>query len=142
MAFSREASIVAQTCAKVAGDLLRKADGTVNPDEFIALQDAIFNNTIQLAGAETVIEILEAIPNSAPRGGGGGGSYNRGGGGGQRATSDPNVPAADFIVQLPKHKGKTLAAVYAEDSQYVEWLASASNDPVLKAKAAEYMATV
>lgn len=142
----RDASIIAQSSGKDAAEMTSALIGAgviTDTNEIIQvytdLKTAVFNSTIALAGAESVVEKFEDADERPARrstGGGGGGYGNRGGGGG--GYSDD--AGAGVVIKFGKYQGKTIGQVYDEDPDYIEWLADKGNNQFLKNKAREFLA--
>lgn len=133
--YSTDASIISQTSAKVAADLI--VGGVASLDDFEELQLRIFNQITASAGAETLVEILEG---AKPRGGGR--SYTpRAPRSGGAYTPDPNVPSEDVIVNFGKYRGQTVGSILDTDQEYVEWLAENANHADVKSAAAAVLAS-
>jgi hypothetical protein len=133
LSFSVDASIIAQVSGKIAGDLV--VAGIVPLAEMGDVQRDIFNTTLSLAGAESVVEVIESVGTGARgnRGGGNSGG-NRGrssnGDGGQYANQAPG----DVVIKSGKHEGKTIADAAAEDPEWIEWARENLNNDFLRKK--------
>ena len=131
--YSTDASIIAQTSAKITAELV--IGGVVNLDEFADNASMVFNTIIGLAGAESLVEILE---NQSKRGGGGG-NYSRK----PKASyeSDPNLAPSDVVVNFGKFRGQTVGSILDQEPEYVEWLAQNANHADVKTAAAALVAS-
>lgn len=136
----RDRSIIAQNAGTTAANLIGSAvqAGTLAPAsldeltvEFEQLRLAVFNGTLELAGAEMVVETFSggggatepSFDQPAPSGGGGG--------------SKPN---ADVEVKIGKHKGKTIGQIAAEEPDWLEWAGQNLNNDWLKSRIREFLA--
>lgn len=137
--FSRQAAIMAQSSASTAAALMVQYSPDWDEAMFDELTTIIFNKVITLAGATSVLEVMEAEegwynkpePQRGARRGGGGG-----GGGRTNYPSDPRDTTVDF----GKHAGKSLGQLVEEDRSYVEWLADKARDSRMKEAAAAVLA--
>lgn len=58
--------------------------------------------------------------------------------GGEGGSADPG----EIVLNFGKHRGKTVAQAYAEDSGWVEWAADKANNQFVKRIANEFLAQV
>jgi len=141
MAFSKDRAIVAQNATGAAGAIvaaLLTNEDTVETalEMFNAVRTDIFEGSLALA--DGVIEGQETAPakrSSAPRRSGGGGRSSGGGG-----KSDD--AGAGVSLKFGKYQGQTISDVYADDPEYIEWLADTSNNEFIKGKCGEFLASV
>lgn len=148
--FSKDAAIIAQNAGTTSAALLERLNVSYDSVEdlladFDQVRDAVFQGSISLAGAETVLDVFEYSENDKSKSRGG---YNRGGsssgGGNRQATSDGGGGSnggapGDTELNFGKHRGKTISDVYDEDSEYVEWLAEKANSTFVKRQAREFL---
>lgn len=140
----RDRSIIAQNAGTTAANLVASAvaAGTLAPatiDELVStfddLRTQVFNGTLSLAGAQSVVESFEgggaptatsSAPTSAPAASGGG--------------SRPN---ADLEIKVGKYRGKTIGHVFDNEDEgdsYLEWMSQNINNDFLRAKVTEFLA--
>lgn len=139
MPLDKDRSIIAQSAGKDAAELVKAifVPGDANPEDVFQvyndLKTSIFNSTLALAAAESVVERFEGDEPAPARTSrpSSGGARRSGGGGGDAATLE---------VRSGKYAGRTLGDIYEEDPDYVEWLAEKSNNTFLKNKAREFLA--
>lgn len=123
----KDRSIIAQSAGKDAAELV-KASGPY-PDIAAAIEayqeakTAVFNSTLALAGAESIVQAVEGAGTATRQGEGGG-----------------NASVGSLVVNSGKHKGKTLDAINAEDPSWLTWAGANLNNPFLKGKVNEYLA--
>jgi hypothetical protein len=129
MAWSKDAAIIAQNSATVAAALVQRVviSDIDEFDEFLALFDKVrthvFEGSLALAGVTSPDEIPADTRNN--------------GGGGRRPASDPGAITVDMGT---KHKGKTIAAIYVEDPEYVSnFLADKCNNDFLRRNARAFL---
>lgn len=130
----KQRAIIAQNSATAAATIL--AGQPFDPAEFERVRTAIFNGSLALAngaGGTTPVERVQAAfpestveHTSAPQG--------RPQGGGEDLGS--------FVLKFGKHRNKTLDAIYAEDSSWLEWAAENSNNEYARRAISKYLATV
>ena len=128
--YSTDASIISQTAAKVAADLI--IGGVATLDDFQEVQTMVFNQIIASAGAETLVEIFE---NQSKRGGGNSGGFKS-----RSNAPREDVPAEDVVVNFGKYRGKTVSSILTDDAEYVQWLAENANHADVKAAAGTLLA--
>jgi hypothetical protein len=128
--YSTDASIISQTSAKIAAELI--TGGVATLGEFEEIQQRVFNQITAAAGAETLIEILEGSSKS----GGSGRSYTPRSSGGGSYTPKTDVAPSDVIVNFGKFRGQTVGSILDQDQEYVEWLAENANHADVKSAAA------
>lgn len=139
MSFTKEAAIIAQNSATAAAAIVAALvvqQGLTDVGEVNSIFDLvrtnIFNGSIALAGAESVVELMEATP--ATRGG----SQRRTGGGSRTDYSDQQP--GDVVIKGGKHAGKTIADVADEDPEWIEWAATNLNNDFLRKKVVAFQA--
>lgn len=150
--FSKEAAIIAQNAGTTAAALIERLNVTYDSVEdlvadFESIRSAVFNGTISLAGAETVIDVFEAGERNN-RGGFGGGNRNGGGAGGRYFSkgsqgggggNHPEDPG-DIVVNFGKHRGKTISSIADEDPEWLEWAADNCSNTFIKNKIKQFQA--
>jgi len=129
--YNKEFAIAAQNAATAAATLLSGTGAGI--DTFESVRTAIFNGTVALGGAESVIEAFEAGPAtvSAPE---------------VVSSYVPPAPsqvassgAGSVAFNGGKHQGKTIAQVHAEDASYIEWAADKMKNTFMQNKCREYL---
>lgn len=136
MAFSRDKSIQSQNAGTTAASLLStfvgSSDVDVDADEFLQVFDSfrkhVLDGTVEAAGGESPSsDTATQAPTSS------GGNF-----------SDPG----DVVFNGGKHKGKTIAQVFAEEQDsgagnrnYIQWVSDKSNNDFLKTRATEFLAS-
>src|SRR3546814_3493803 len=91
----KDRSIIAQSAGKDAAEITKALIGANIVDisdafqVYSDLKRDIFNDTLALAGAESVVQAFEGAPQSAPQNPYGGGQPQRAGGGGGGGNSGP-----------------------------------------------------
>lgn len=139
--FDRDMSIIAQnagsTAASIYNALLssRGQDQTFDPDEYEAIRLFVFQGTLELAGAETVVEKFEGTttPSTTP-------AVEHPDHPDTRHNPDSEAPYADTVVKFGKHRGKTIAKIDEEDRGWLEWCAGNSNNDFVKKATERYLA--
>ena len=131
MAYLKEYAIAAQNAGSTAATLYASlvAAGQVTgfqPETYNEIRKAVFNGTLNLAGAETIVEGLESppterFPSDAPAG-----------------TPGRQNPA-NVVINFGRHRNKTIGDVDVEDHDYIEWLAESSNNDFIKRVAREFL---
>lgn len=132
MAFNKDAVIVAQNAtapsvALTAAIIAANPDKATTTDSALRLFDEvhthIFNHSMLLGGVENAVEFLNAKPapqSSGPRG----------------TTRPSSAPGSrnpgDTVVNMGKHKGKTIAAIHEEAPDYLTWLVDKGNNDFLR----------
>lgn len=133
----RDKSIIAQNAGTTAANLIASAvsAGTLAPatvDELVEVFDSVrtsvFNGTLALAGAQSVVESFE------------GGSASSAPAASEHPTGGGPRPHADVEIKFGKFRGKTIAQAHAADADYVEWLATECNNDFLKSRVREFLA--
>lgn len=133
MPYNKEFAIAAQNAATAAATLYSGTGITV--EQFEEVRTAIFNGTVGLAGAESVIEVFEgtAAPAAVSTGT-------------VAASYAPPAPsqvassgAGDIAFNGGKHQGKTIAQVFNEDASYIEWAADKMKNSFMQGKCREYL---
>lgn len=129
MSFSKEHAIIAQNSATAAAAIVAAevaAGENDSLDRFNKVRLEIFNGTLALAGTEAVVERMESPsrPSSSPRSGGGVGNYD-------------NV--GEIAFNSGKHQGKTIAEVYEEAPDYIEWAAEKLRNDFMRKKCEKYL---
>ena len=130
MGFDKDRAIIAQNSATAAAALL-VAEGGFDPDRFDAVRIHIFNGTMALAGAEAVVERIEAT------------SVSAGASEAPVATSAPGGrPGADVELKFGKFRGKTIGAVAkTEDGlSWLEWAGENSSNDFIKSTIRKFLA--
>lgn len=151
MGFSKEHAIIAQNSATVAAALVGPG-ATV--EQFEEVRRQVFNGTLALAGAESVVEAFESptsvaqavaaptYPQAAP-------AYEPFP---QPSPSfDPSGPGG-VELKFGKYKGQTIAQVWADPTPdprsgepagrgWLEWAAANTNNDFVKSKIREFLAT-
>lgn len=155
MGFTTELAIIAQNSATAAATIVA---ATVTPDlsdddiiEFFdRVREHIFESSVMLAGAESVVEVMENPPKKSWGGnkGGGrssGGSSRGGSKSGGRSNSRP-APSTDIAddpadteLSFGKYNGKTLGYIARKDEGYLEWLAENAQEEALRDAATEVL---
>lgn len=132
----KDRSIIAQSAGKDAAEITKALIGVNIVDQSDAfevysdLKRQIFNDTLALAGAESVVESFEGEEKPAPARRSSAPARRGGGGGGDAATLE---------VRSGKYAGRTLGDIYDEDADYVVWLSENSKNTFLKNKASEFL---
>ena len=142
MALDRDSSIIAQNAGSTAAAIYtalvkNRGDETFNPEEYEAIRLHVFQGTLELAGAETVVETFEGGAKPAYAAKPGGGSDNGGGGGRSTYSGSGNID-----VKFGKHRGKTISEIYDEDPGWLEWAAEKANNDFVKQHARKFLASV
>lgn len=142
MSLDRDLSIISQnagtTAANILGSLVaaRVAAGetpTFDPDEYDAIRLHVFKGTLDLAGAEAVVEVFEGDAPAAP----------------QATTSRPvfgtrsegGGNSGNIEVKFGKHRGKTIQEIYEEDEGWLRWAAESANNDFIRKHAQKFLAT-
>ena len=153
LSFTKEYAIIAQNSATAAAAIYSSfGPNGWDKEVYEGIRTDIFNGTLVLAGAESIVETFEsptsvaqvvketpapaAAYNDAPApsgfgGGGGGGGFSGGGGGGGGAGAT--------VLKFGKHRGKTIAQVAAEDRGWLDWAGENTNNDFVKAKIREFL---
>jgi len=132
MAFNKDAVIVAQNATAPAVNLAAaiieaNRERPTTTESALRLFDEvhthIFNHSMLLGGVESVVEFLNAKPapqSSGPRG----------------TTRPSSAPSSrnpgDTVVNMGKHKGKTIAEIHDEAPDYLTWLVEKGNNDFLR----------
>lgn len=131
---NKDLSIIAQNAGTTAGNIVSAliASGKVegfDADLYNEIRREVFNGSLDLAGAESVVVAFE-----------GGGSTSSAGGSDYVTTSTGgSAPHADFEINSGKHRGKTLAAIDREDRSWLEWAADKLNNDYARKRIVEYV---
>lgn len=146
-AFNKDAAIIAQNATTPAANLAA-AIITANPAHatttesalalFDAVREHIYNGSLLLAGVDSAVEFLGATPTApaARPSGGGGGRGKPSGGRGAPASGN----AGETVVNMGKHRDKTIADIHGEDPEYVTWMADKCSNDFLKRQAKAFLA--
>lgn len=140
LSLDRDSSIIAQnagsTAAAIYGALVKnRGDETFNPEEYEAIRLHVFSGTLELAGAETVVQQFEggtAVDSSGPVSARPVFATNSSGGG-----EDGNIE-----VKFGKHRGKTIREIFEQDQGWLEWAAESANNDFIKQRARRFLASV
>jgi len=145
MSLDRDSSIIAQNAGTIAANIYgslvaQRGDTSFDPEEYEAIRLHVFQGTLSLAGAETVVEVFEGAGYTA-----GAGVANDPGANKFRQAADAvpsggGKPDGNFVVNFGKHRGKTLDAINAVDRGWLEWVARESNNEFVKGRVAKYLA--
>lgn len=134
----KDRSIIAQSAGKDAAEITKALIGAGEVSSLSALdvyenlKTGIFNSTLALAGAQSVVESFEgnsspsSSPASAPSGGGGGSGR----------------PHADVEVRIGKYRGKTIGAIHdePEGADWLGWASENLSNDWLKSRIREFLA--
>jgi hypothetical protein len=128
----RERSIIAQNAGTTAATIYvgLLSNGYVSdfdPEVYNRLRTEVFNGTLALAGAESIVENFEGNTSDvvvAPTSG-------------STGSSKPN---GDLEIRAGKHAGKTIAQVAEEDESYLDWAAKNLKNDFLRGKIEEFLA--
>lgn len=127
--FSKEHAIIAQNAATAAATLLQGTSVTM--EQFEEVRTSIFQGSLALAGAESVVQVFEGETATAPK---------------APAQPAPSTPSnssggpGEVVVNFGKHRGKTIAAIANEDESYIEWLSNEANNDYIKNMAKKFLA--
>lgn len=124
----KDRSIIAQSAGKDAVELVKVifADGGPQEDvvsAYKAIKQAVFNDTLALAGAQSVVETFEGEPSTT-----------------QTAAPRSTSGAGSVEIRSGKHAGKTIAQVADEDPSYLEWASGNLKNDFLKSRIREFLA--
>lgn len=131
MSYNKEYAIASQNAATAAATLLSGTGASY--EEFERTRTAIFNGTIHLAGAETIVQVFEAeTPSSVTA---------------QQVVQETRSevtaggprPNADLAVNSGKHAGKTLAQIQAVDPGWLEWASTELRNDFLRTRVKEFL---
>ena len=137
MSFNKDHAIIAQNSATAAATIY----AAIGPQEWSTelyerIRTDIFNGSIGLAGAETIVQTFEAPTSvadiareAAPAPQSTGGGFSTSGGGTAGAT----------VLKFGKHRGKTIAQVASEDPGWLDWAAQNTNNDFVKTKIREFL---
>lgn len=140
MAFDRERGIAAQNAGTTAANLVASAvaAGTLAPAsvdelviEFEQLRTTVFQGTLALAGAETIVETFESPTTPAAD------SFDAPA---VAPAASGARPHADVAVKIGKHKGKTIGQIFQEDEGWLEWASQNVSNDWLKGRIREFLA--
>lgn len=129
----KDRSIIAQSAGKDATEIVKALIGVGEValdsafDVYETLKTDIFNSTLALAGAQSVVERFEGGP-----------SYSEP----TSASSGGGRPHADVEVKMGKFRGKTIGQIDAEPEghDWLEWAAESISNDWLKGRIREYLA--
>lgn len=139
MSFNKDHAIIAQNSATAAATIYSAIGPQEwNKDLYEKIRTDIFNGSIGLAGAQSVVEAFESpssigdvaresfsAPSSAPTGD----SFSASGGGGAGST----------VLKFGKHRGKTISQVAQEDRGWLDWASQNTNNDFVKTKIREFL---
>lgn len=142
MSLDRDMSIIAQNAGTAAGNIYaalvkNRGDGAFNPEEYEAIRLHVFQGTLELAGAETVVEVFEgdASEKAQPQRPVYGTRSNNDNGGGGSGSGSGNIE-----VKFGKHRGKTISEIYDEDEGWLRWAADNANNDFVRKHAQKFLA--
>jgi hypothetical protein len=136
LSFSKDHAIIAQNSATAAATIY----SAIGPQEwskdlYEQIRTDIFNGSIGLAGAETVVQTFESpssvgeiVRDAAPAP-----QQNSG----FSASSGGNAGAT--VLKFGKHRGKTIAQVASEDPGWLDWASQNTNNDFVKTKIREFL---
>lgn len=127
--FSKEHAITAQNAATAAATLLQGKDVTM--EQYEEVRTSIFQGSLALAGAETVVQVFEGETAVAPAPSS------------QPAPSSPTSNSGgpgEVVVNFGKFRGKTIAQIAEADESYLEWLSNEANNDYIKNMAKRFLA--
>jgi len=137
MPYEKEWAIAAQNAATAAATLLQGTGVTV--EVFEDVRRRIFNGTLELAGAESVVEVFEGKAEVAPADANVSQFQPR-----QAKGGSPTAQVAgQTVFKSGKHAGKSIADVYASTPDYIEWAAeNMGRNKFMQDKCREFLAGV
>ena len=136
----RDKSIIGQNAGTTAAALFTTLvnAGVVQPESvadalsiFDGIRARVFAGSLELAGAETVVESFAAssVQDAVS-------TYSE-------PKAAASRPGADVEIKFGKHSGKTIGQLYASGKdgvEYLEWAAANMNNDFLKKRICEFMA--
>lgn len=137
MGLDRDSSIIAQNAGTTAAAIYnalvaQRGDTTFDPEEYEAIRLHVFQGTLSLAGAETVVEVFEGSGTAQASS-----TYPA-----PQAVASPSggKPNADLVINFGKHRGKTVETIDKTDRSWLEWVARESNNEFVKSRVAKFLA--
>lgn len=97
----------------------------------------VYNSGNALKGTDAVVEQMRNAPAEAPRR-----SFGGGNGGGKPAGGNGTAGSLEFRSGKDGVRGRTIAQVYEDDPQYIEWAAAELKNDFMRKKCAEFLDTV
>ena len=131
MSFDKDKAIIAQNSATGAATIyaseLNNAGGTFDQERYEEIRQAIFQGSLALAGAEAIVTRFESpdVPVAA---------------GDVASAPIGGKPHNDFVVNFGKHRGKTLSAIFDDDSGWLDWAAQNCNNDYARKRIVEFLA--